>query len=519
MAISNQPKVYSWGLNDQFQLGSNKIHGRSIYHSCPLSFSSQNFKPKQIAAGDEHNILLDANNHVYVWGANNRGQLGLGHLKEVDRISKIDFTDGDPVVEVRAKGRHTLAITESGAPYFWPIQTSNGELVIRPVLLHIPNKIPILHGACGYNFTILVAKNGTVFSFGTDNSAGQLGFGDTFPRETPTLIKSIKYDGEKVTQVACGFKHVICKTSLGKLYVWGWGGCGQLGLGNYEDNLLPCQVSLSLSSGFHKSKVLQVHAGYRHSCVLLESKKVYWAGSTGSMKKQNLFVQIDLAEKFPDYKDISDFTPTRILCTWSKSLSVTYATIADTRPIDTPRIMKDKIISTLIQKLEENCALQDVEPPFVESIANNFSAKLMKVASTTKPVVPHVIEPVKKKRSSVHHIEVNLPKTPKLKKKKKKLRKSVDLKQQTMASKVHEIERENAVDPMSYKNMLSNELRKPEVMKKSAYGSIPGGRAGDVRTPGEILATKSSNYFNNQNVDDNYDSNKMLRSESLELDW
>ena len=54
-----------------------------------------------------------------------------------------------------------------------------------------------------------------------------------------------------------------------------------------------------------------------------------------------------------------DFTATRILCSWSKSLSITYVTLADTRQSDLPSISKQKVLSTLIAKVEESSAIND----------------------------------------------------------------------------------------------------------------------------------------------------------------
>ena len=506
IAISNQPKVYSWGWNDQFQLGRNKLHRQTVYHSYPLAFSASNFRPKQAAAGDEHNILLDNANNVYIWGANDKGQLGLGHFNDVDRISIIDFTEGDPVVDVKAKGSNTLAITESGAAYYWPIEREGGELITRPALLSFPNKVQISHGSCGYNFAILVAKNGTVYSFGKDNSAGQLGFGDTFVRESPTLIQSIKDDGEKVTQVFCGFKHVICKTSLGRIYVWGWGGCGQLGLGTYEDQLQPCQVSLAPSNGYQKSRVLQVHAGYRHCSILLENRKVYWSGSNGSMQNQSLFVEVDLADKIPDYKKAIDFTPVRIFCTWSKTISVTYVTIADTRTVEDPVKIKDKVITTLIQKTEETHALSDVDPPFVESIAKYFSAKLMKVAAHPKAASNQKFDSDKRKTS---------------------LNRTSNSSQQNLSHMKKPSYDSNSKSQVGFpgggsyytrtKTQGSTENTYEDTTGRSEYGSIPGGRAGIVQTPGEVISSKFSRYLTEQ--DANGLDGGVQRSMRLELDW
>ena len=80
--------------------------------------------------------------------------------------------------------------------------------------------------ACGYNFALLVTTQGLLYSFGKANNEGQLGLGDTRPRGIPELVVSLKEAGEKVDHVACGFKHCIVKTGLGKVFTWGWGARG-----------------------------------------------------------------------------------------------------------------------------------------------------------------------------------------------------------------------------------------------------------------------------------------------------
>jgi len=57
------------------------------------------------------------------------------------------------------------------------------------------------------------------------------------PREVPTVIEELKDLGVRVTTISCGFKHVICKSSLGKVYTWGSGSKGQLGHGKDVDML------------------------------------------------------------------------------------------------------------------------------------------------------------------------------------------------------------------------------------------------------------------------------------------
>jgi myosin-5 len=50
---------------------------------------------------------------------------------------------------------------------------------------------------------------------------------------------SLKDAGERIDSIECGFRHAIAKSSLGKVYTWGWGGSGQLGHGHFDSEMSP----------------------------------------------------------------------------------------------------------------------------------------------------------------------------------------------------------------------------------------------------------------------------------------
>jgi len=52
----------------------------------------------------------------------------------------------------------------------------------------------------------------------------------------------------------------------------------------------------------------------------------------------------------------SDFAPVRVLCSWSKSVNITYVTLADTRAVQLTSHAKQKVLGTLISKIEEHHA-------------------------------------------------------------------------------------------------------------------------------------------------------------------
>ena len=376
IAVSNNPRVYAWGWNDHFQLGRLPEAGEIACTVEGIEFSIDQFRPKQVAAGDEHNLLLDSNNNLFVWGSNRKGQLGLGHNDEINRVSNLTFTSNDRFTTVKAKGHNNLVVTESGAAYYWPLFKLSGDVITRPVLMNLPSKIQVQSGSCGYNFAILLTRGGLLYSFGIDNSAGQLGLGHYQPVEEPTLVEALKADGERVTQVSCGYKHVICKTSLGRAYTWGWGDKGQLGNNNFKNWCYPEQLDTSVF-GVTKSKVTQVQAGYRHSLLMNENRRIYWMGTNGSLFKNARLVEVDLTNKIPDFTNTTDFPPLKLQTTWSRSISITYLTLGDTRTLEANTADKNKTISSMIQKIEEFSAHGDMDLPNVDHLTKFFSSKVI----------------------------------------------------------------------------------------------------------------------------------------------
>lgn len=401
LALTDQSRVYSWGLNDVCQLGRPKKIDQHKGSCQPIKFPTSNFRPKQIAAGDEHNLLLEGlSNSLYVWGSNLKGQHGLGHTNDVPQINVIDFDSSDPITDIRAKGARSLVITDSGAVYIWPYEKSNGEMMYSPVELTLPPKILIATAACGYDFTILVAKSGLIFSFGKDNSAGQLGLGDRIPRKSPSIIKTFQNSEEKAIQVSCGFRHVICLTFLGKVYTWGSGQANQLGSANTNDELEP--VSVFLGARNFKDKAVQVQAGFRHSMILLETRKVLWAGTNGSVSHTQEFVEVDMSQKIPDYKGSIDIIPVKIMCSWSRSMSVSNITLADLRTVEIGPQAKTKLVSTLVSNIEDNRAWANLDLPSVRSISKYFDRRSMVFAPEKTKTGVRIKDKEKEKEESPH---------------------------------------------------------------------------------------------------------------------
>ena len=78
-----------------------------------------------------------------------------------------------------------------------------------------------------------------MFSWG-NGAFGALGHGDTRTKAQPQRIDRLWSSG--IVQVACGDNHSAALSIDGRMYTWGFGKHGQLGLGITENRNCPCRV-------------------------------------------------------------------------------------------------------------------------------------------------------------------------------------------------------------------------------------------------------------------------------------
>lgn len=122
-------------------------------------------------------------------------------------------------------------ITQENLRYMLPQRLHNPLLKERGPPFDIPKLCQpfdqISFGAKHCVYTI----NGKCYSFGDDNSLGQLG-----PSHEYHQLIEIPFTDENdvIEQISCGHNFSFIRTSSGKCYAWGCNSYGQLGLSNDE---------------------------------------------------------------------------------------------------------------------------------------------------------------------------------------------------------------------------------------------------------------------------------------------
>lgn len=263
-----------------------------------LSFSV----PRRVSAGYAHNLLVSQTKSLSLtqlrcWGGNNETTLAPSLLRTFK---------GRLVFEVACGDHHSLILSkkpdEDGGIVYMAVEPPSSTLVALSAetenncfrILSFPQGTKIARVAAGACHSLAISDTGRVFSWGQGHF-GALGLGDTRSfAPTPLPVSTIR---EEIQQVAAGAKHSLALSKNGTLFSWGFGGNGRLGLSNSDAALLPQPITLFLGT-FRQSpgvpKISFVACGDAHSAAADTLGQLFTWGSA-SHGRLGHGVGVDLA--------------------------------------------------------------------------------------------------------------------------------------------------------------------------------------------------------------------------------
>ena len=147
VCLTADSSMLSWGRNSCSQLGVGDNDQRSVP---TLVGGLQGKSVIQVAAGAHHTVCTTADGSVFSWGSNDNGVLGLGDLGSdgLDRTVPASVR-GElrkrTVVQASAGDEHSACVTEDGSVYVWGandtaqlgLGVANDDCVDLPVLVDV----------------------------------------------------------------------------------------------------------------------------------------------------------------------------------------------------------------------------------------------------------------------------------------------------------------------------------------------------------------------------------------------
>lgn len=211
---------------------------RDQFPDNPVQPGTPNFL-SSIRGGGNHTCVILNNTDVRCWGYNAYGQLGYAN---------------------------TLSIGDDEHPW----SAGNVQIVGHAKQL-----------ALGYEHTCALLTNGFIRCWGR-NGYGQLGYGTTehIGDGEPVTSEGYVSLGSQAVKIAAGHSHTCAVTTGGNVRCWGYNGHGELGYGHTntigDDELVWTSGNVNVGGA-----VVDIAAGYNHTCALLSDGKVRcWGHNT-----------------------------------------------------------------------------------------------------------------------------------------------------------------------------------------------------------------------------------------------
>jgi alpha-tubulin suppressor-like RCC1 family protein len=291
-------QVVGFGRNDRGQLGqNNKVSPiTSFVQVMAAAGSSNSGLSVQVAAGFNHSAIIKADNTIWMVGANDKGQLGLGQgVTEALTLTQLVGYAGYDI----ACGRNHTVISTTPDPLTFNYSGNNALIAFgdntygqmgdnNPNITTrwFPNRIHdgtfrkrLMVGSIS-QIGSFVDADGVLYVTGA-NGYGQLGDETTLSKRNFRPVSRLMNEGRRIVAVACGNAHTVALDSLGQVHAWGFNSSGQLGNGNTTSSSIPIAIS-GFGSITSTTTIVAIACGWGHTLALDSLGKVHAWGDNGS---------------------------------------------------------------------------------------------------------------------------------------------------------------------------------------------------------------------------------------------
>lgn len=294
LILNNDGRVWSVGFNEYGKLGDGTSENQNKVY--PVRGKNGNGFLRDfvdVAAGYRHSLAVKSDGSVWAWGSNSAGQLGDGtHTTSIVPV-RVKGANGEDwiknAVSAYANANCSMVLNEDGTVYMWGNndkgQLGNGNKTNQsiPVQVKGQNGVGVLDGivqiATAEGCSIALDEDGTVWTWG-GNQNGRLGDGTTTDRYYPDKVQKADRGGgvlDDIVAISAGYYFNAALDSKGFVWMWGKNDKGQLGNGTTTDQYKAVQVlDLNVVSGY-LSGVRSISCGREYTlATAADGSKLVW---------------------------------------------------------------------------------------------------------------------------------------------------------------------------------------------------------------------------------------------------
>lgn len=214
VGLKDNGQVWSWGINDYGQLGTNN---NTSYNSPVQVVGAHSFT--RIMGGSQNFYGTKETNVIWGWGRNDFGQLG--DNTHTVRLSPVQIVGNHSFIQIRTSGYHCIALKDNGQAWAWgtnswgQLGTNNLTAYSSPVQIvgnHSFIAITAEYEGSSYGLKV----DGSIWSWGYNNY-GQLGTNNATNYSSPVQVVGAH------SFVALSSGQHTCRGLKSNGAIWSWG--------------------------------------------------------------------------------------------------------------------------------------------------------------------------------------------------------------------------------------------------------------------------------------------------------